>query len=258
MLRVLSLGAGVQSTTMALMAAHGEIAPVDCAIFANTGDEPAAVYEHLRWLMSPNVLPFPIHLVSNGRLRDNIERGSQGKRWASIPAYTRTGRVRQLCTSEFKIVPMTRLVRELAGLYRKRSPKTPVVEMLIGISKDEAHREKPSPNEWQKFTYPLLDLGMSRQDCLRWMREHQYPEPPKSACIFCPNRSDTRWREMRDNRPDEWAAAIAIDQRLRSGFRGMRQPMFLHSSARPLAEADLSDLFAEDDHGNECGGHCGV
>jgi len=37
-LRALSLGAGVQSTTLALMAAHGEVGPMpDCAIFADTG-----------------------------------------------------------------------------------------------------------------------------------------------------------------------------------------------------------------------------
>jgi hypothetical protein len=53
-LRVLSLGAGVQSTTMALMAAHGEVGPMpDCAIFSDTGWEPNAVYQHLAWLMSP-------------------------------------------------------------------------------------------------------------------------------------------------------------------------------------------------------------
>lgn len=58
MMRIISLGAGVQSTTMALMAAHGAITPMpDCAIFADTGWEPIAVYDHLRWLMSPNVLP---------------------------------------------------------------------------------------------------------------------------------------------------------------------------------------------------------
>lgn len=44
MLNIISLGAGVQSTTMALMAAHGEIEPMpDCAIFADTKVEPAAV-----------------------------------------------------------------------------------------------------------------------------------------------------------------------------------------------------------------------
>jgi hypothetical protein len=42
-LRVISLGAGVQSTTMALMATHGEITLMpDCAIFADTHAEPKA------------------------------------------------------------------------------------------------------------------------------------------------------------------------------------------------------------------------
>lgn len=60
----LSLGAGVQSTTMALMAAHGELGPMpDCAILPILGWEPKAVYEHLDWLMSANVLPFPVPLV---------------------------------------------------------------------------------------------------------------------------------------------------------------------------------------------------
>lgn len=89
-LRVLSLGAGVQSTTLALMAAHGEIGPMpDCAIFADTGWEPKAVYEHLAWLMSPNVLPFPVHIVSAGDIRADLVAGAHGKRWASIPAFTR-------------------------------------------------------------------------------------------------------------------------------------------------------------------------
>ncbi len=49
-LRVLSLGAGVQSTTLALMIEKGEIPMVDAAIFADTGAEPKAVYDHLDWL----------------------------------------------------------------------------------------------------------------------------------------------------------------------------------------------------------------
>ena len=85
---MLSLGAGVQSTTLALMAAHGEIGPIpDCAIFADTGWEPKAVYEHLAWLRSINVLPVPVHIVSAGNLRADIFAGAQGKRWASIPAF---------------------------------------------------------------------------------------------------------------------------------------------------------------------------
>lgn len=90
-LRALSLGAGVQSTTLALLAAHGEIGPMpDCAIFANTGWEPKAVYEHLAWLMSPNVLPFPVHIVSAGSIRDQLVQAGEGNRWASIPAFAKT------------------------------------------------------------------------------------------------------------------------------------------------------------------------
>ena len=65
-LRVLSLSAGVRSTTLALMAAHGEVGPMpDCAVFADTGLEPRAVYDHLAWLMSPNVPPFPVYVVKH-------------------------------------------------------------------------------------------------------------------------------------------------------------------------------------------------
>lgn len=88
-LRALSLGAGVQSTTLALMAAHGEIGPMpDCAIFADTGWEPQAVYDHLEWLMSGNVLPFPVHIVSAGNIRDDLIGAGDGKRWAAWPATT--------------------------------------------------------------------------------------------------------------------------------------------------------------------------
>ena len=59
MLNVLSLGAGVQSSTLALMAAHGEIEPMpDCAIFADTGDEPKDVYEWLKWLRPSDINAF--------------------------------------------------------------------------------------------------------------------------------------------------------------------------------------------------------
>ena len=44
-MRVLSLGAGVQSSTVALMIEYGELPMVDCAIFADTQNEPKYVYD---------------------------------------------------------------------------------------------------------------------------------------------------------------------------------------------------------------------
>lgn len=76
-LRYLSLGAGVQSTTLALMIEHGEVPAVDCAIFADTGWEPRAVYEHLTWL--EGVLSYPVHRVTAGNLRQHVLDGAKLK-----------------------------------------------------------------------------------------------------------------------------------------------------------------------------------
>lgn len=46
-IRTLSLGAGVQSTTLLLMSLDGTLPKVDYAIFADTGWEPQRVYDHL-------------------------------------------------------------------------------------------------------------------------------------------------------------------------------------------------------------------
>ena len=65
-LTVISLGGGVQSSVMALMAGEGAFDRVpDCAIFADTRWEPPSVYQHLRWLSEQ--LGFPLHVVDKGR-----------------------------------------------------------------------------------------------------------------------------------------------------------------------------------------------
>ena len=269
-LRILSLGAGVQSTTLALMAAHGEVGPMpDCAIFADTGWEPRAVYDHLAWLMSPNVLPFPVHVVKHRDLRADLLLAGAGGRWASIPAFTRTvrrrvvevGMIRRQCTTDYKITPIRRKVRALAGLTRRRSPKHAVVEQWIGISFDEVIHMKPSFEPWQRHRWPLIEQRMKRRDCLDWLRRRDYPEPPKSSCIGCPFHSDALWRQLQRDDPEAWADAVLVDGAIRTGVRGIRGEVFLHRSALPLGEVDLStaaDRGQADLFGNECTGLCGV
>jgi hypothetical protein len=269
-LRVLSLGAGVQSTTLALMAAHGEVGPMpDCAIFADARWEPASIYDHLAWLMSANVLPFPVHIVSSGDLRADLLRAASGGRWTSIPAFTRNvsgarveiGMIRRQCTKDYKIVPIRRKVRALAGLTRRRSSSSAVVEQWIGISLDEVVRMKPSGESWQVNRWPLIEERMTRQDCLKWLERNGYPVPPKSSCIGCPFHSDAMWRRLRDYDVPAWSDAVEIDRSIRSGLRGIRGEVFLHRSAVPLDEVDFTtaeDLGQLDLFANECEGMCGV
>ena len=260
MLRVISLGAGVQSTTLALMAAHGQLGHIDCAIFADTKWEPIAVYLHLQWLQSPNVLPFPVHVVSAGDLRaDTMSRSNTtGGRFAAIPWYTlsnkgKPGMGRRQCTKEYKLRPIQRKVVELLGGKRPRGG----CQMLIGISKDEAARAKPSQVGYIVNEFPLLDHGMSRRDCFRWLHDRWYPTPPRSACIGCPFRGRDEWRSLT---PNEFEDACEVDDAIRHQ-PGFRAQQFAHRSLVPLRKVDLSTAEERGQgnmFNNECEGLCGV
>ena len=80
---IISLGAGVQSSTMALMAAHGEITPMPtAAIFADTQSEPQSVYQWLNWLEQQ--LPFPVIKVTKGNLLEyavKVHTSKNGNKW---------------------------------------------------------------------------------------------------------------------------------------------------------------------------------
>ena len=160
---------------------------------------------------------------------------------------------------EYKITPLTKKTRELIGLAPRQRTKSVVCEMLIGISTDEALRMKPSREAWKQHRWPLIELGMSRNDCLRWMERKGYPLPPKSSCIGCPFHSDHEWRAIKAD-PEAWADAIEVDVAIRSQ-PGIKGQQFMHRSCVPLAEVDLSTAA---DHGqidlfnNECEGMCGV
>jgi hypothetical protein len=248
---------------MALMAAHGEITPMpDCAIFANTQWEPKAVYEHLRWLCSDNVLPFPVHIVTAGDLRQAIldRSNTNGGRFAAVPWFMQLpngdeGMGRRQCTKEYKLRPVQKKIVELLGGHPKAG-----ASVWIGISTDEIIRVKPSRVQYIVNRWPLIEKNVNRNDCKRWLERNGYPVPPKSSCVGCPFHSNAQWRALRDGSPLEWDDAIRVDAAIREqpGFRGKQ---FMHRSLVPLSQVDLSTL---EDYGqlnlfnNECEGMCGV
>lgn len=268
-IHIISLGAGVQSSTMALMAAKGEITPMPkCAIFADTQAEPKSVYTWLDWLEKQ--LPFPVHRVTKGNLREvalTIRNRKDGDgTWAKtvIPTYilnpdgTR-GIVQRQCTYDFKMLPIIKKAKELM----KEHGASGVVQW-IGISLDEIHRMKESRDPCIVHRWPLVDMGMKRWQCLEWWENHGMATPPRSACTFCPYHSDAEWRRLRDFHPDEFAGAVQFENELQEVKRqtgNMKGIPFLHNSLKPLDQVDFS---TEEERGqlnlfnNECEGMCGV
>jgi len=269
MMNIINLGAGVQSSTMALMAAHGEITPMpDCAIFADTQSEPKAVYTWLDWLEKQ--LPFPVHRITAGSLENQLLGGIGQKRHGRPPAFVlntdgSTGMLRRQCTGDFKIDPIHRKVRELIGLkFRQRAPKQLTVVQWIGISTDESHRIKESKKPYISHRWPLLELSKSRADCLKWMGAKGYALPVKSTCVFCPFHDGAMWRELKNNDPDSFARAVVVDEAIRNSLGTGKA--FLHRSCIPLEQVDFRSkedagqlgMFDEAGFNLECEGMCGI
>jgi hypothetical protein len=266
-LTIISLGAGVQSTTLYWLACRGEITPrPDRAIFADTQAEPPEVYRHLEAMKAHPEATIPIDVVTIGSLERDILDPKEGKRFAAIPlrVQSRDGRsnslLRRQCTREYKLAPIQKRCRELLGLKpRQRAAGRFIVEQWIGISIDEAHRAKPSRVKWITTRHPLLfDVPMRRRDCKRWLERHGYTIPVKSACYFCPYHDDATWERMKAEQPDIWAKAVLFDKAVRHGLRGVQEDAYLHRSLVPLDEVDFDPSQNMSLFGEECEGMCGV
>lgn len=292
--RILNLGAGVQSTTLALMGvknweywACSETLPyplvglIQHAVFADTQAEPKAVYEHLKWLKPICEKFFPVHTVSKGSLSENLKAGvnGHGGRFVSIPAFTNdaNGKVnitRRQCTSEYKTDMLNAFVRyKILGLKPyQRAPENNGVIQIMGLSYDETARVLRVKAMFQTIPwnvgFPLWDMQITRAGCKTWLRKH-YPERdvPRSACVFCPYHSNAEWRNIKENDPEGWQESIRIDEEIRNHdwtcTRELKQQLFLHRSCVPLAEVDLRDLDQKSGQQQlgflqECEGMCGV
>ena len=262
-IHIISLGAGVQSSTMALMAAKGEITPMSvAAIFADTQDEPQSVYTWLDWLEKQ--LPFPVIRVTAGKLSDKLLKkywSKKHKRWAfyGLPVFLKSdrghGMMNRQCTTNFKVNPIQ---KEITRQMRKWGTRKAV--QWIGISLDEIVRMKQSRRSNVEHRFPLIDLRMKRHDCLLWMNKHGYPKPPRSACVYCPYHSNQEWLDLTS---EELVLAVDFEKNLQSAHAeaGMPSIPFLHRSMVPLAKVDFStdeDRGQQVMFGNECEGMCGV
>jgi len=250
---------------------------LDYAVFADTQEEPKSVYKHLDWLRSLGGPP--ILTDTTGKLGDDLIHGknSTGQRFASIAAFTSStpgqtgGMLRRQCTAEYKIDVCERIIRrQVVGLEpRQRMPKDVKVVQYFGLSYDEPRRVSKVKNRfvahpWAEGRFPLFDLEMTRSDCLAFLKEQDIPhEVPRSACVFCPFKSNHEWRLLRDKDPAGWTRAVEVDEVPRTpgtvANRNLEQSMYLHRSCLPLA---IVDLGVKDGSGGvaegACEGMCGL
>jgi hypothetical protein len=251
---VQSYGGGVQSRALLHMSLDGVLPCPDRVIFADTQAEPEDVYQTVREDREhAERAGIPFDIVTHGDL-------SATDKWGGvfIPAFTRDNRgskgmLRRQCTGRFKVQPIRQRLRALG--YTQAT-------LWLGITTDESIRMKPSDVKWCENAYPLIDAGLSRDDCAAYLAGKGLAAA-KSACVFCPYRSEYGWAKIRAN-PIDWAKAVEYDHAVRSK-RPEGVDVFVHPDRVPLEQASIPDLDTMtplfDDFGgfgNECEGHCGV
>tara|TARA_R100000458_G_C8202761_1_gene192768 strand:- start:72 stop:866 length:795 start_codon:yes stop_codon:yes gene_type:complete len=261
-LRILSLGAGVQSSTVALMMEKGLIEKCNAAVFSDTKSEPKAVMEWLNWLK--NQVSFPIYIESKGDLRKDTMDYLIDKQFSLIPVFTKSkstgkkGMSRRQCTNHYKVQVVVKKTRELLGLKPGQRRKDDMkVEMVMGISRDEPSRMRTNKLSYITNVYPLVDLGMTRKDCLEWMQQQGYPKPPRSACTYCPFHSIAEWKEIKKNK-DEWQDVVELDHFIRDKSKNGDDELYLNAARVPMEDLDLDGENQIDLFMNECEGACGV
>jgi hypothetical protein len=252
-MKVLSLGWGVQSWTLAAMVALGEFEPVDVMIHADTTHEASWTYKHAKkwtgWLEDHGKKVITVK-------PDKKKMGAIDQyRGVFIPAYTTDGngskgQLHRQCTNHWKIAPMRREIQKI----RNGDP----VEMWLGITLDEFQRMKPSNVKYITNRWPLIELQMKRLDCINWLNDKGLEIPLRSACTFCPYHSTHEWQNVKTSPPD-WKEAVEHDEAIRK----VRPPfdLFVHPERIPLVDVDLrtaeekGQMALWDD---ECFGVCGI
>lgn len=251
-MKVISLGWGVQSFTLAAMVALGELEPVDAAIHADTTHESKLTYEFAArwrgWLEDNGVKTITVQ----PKTYVSAIRVVGGKFICEIPAYIngQAPGFGRHCTGFWKIAPMRRWIQA----NRNGEP----VEQWLGISLDEFQRMKHSDVKYITTRWPLIEKRMTRKDCIIWLDKHGLEVPPKSACTFCPFHSTAEWRRIKST-PEDWAEAVEVDRAIRKA----RPPydLFVHPSRKPLEDVDLRTAEEKGQLSlwdNECSGVCGV
>lgn len=264
-LRTFSYGGGVQSTAALVLAAQGAI-DFPVFLFSNVGDDS----EHpdtLRYVADVARPYAAAHGLTLVELRHTRRDGTDetlyrkltrpGSRSTGIPIYLEGSGApgRRSCTADFKIRRIAKWLRQHGATAK--NPAT----VGLGISIDEWQRARRGEDQpFERRIYPLIDLRLNRQDCVRIIERAGLPVPPKSSCWFCPFHRMTTWRELKRTQPELFQKAVELEQILsdRSARVPGRGRVYLTSRMRPIdtVVGDQMPLFADDEDRTCEGGFC--
>lgn len=263
MQHILNYGGGRQTVATLVLIKRGVLPKPDRIIIADTGRENPSTWEYREEIAEPLAQSIGLTIEIAPRSLAYVDLyGHNGD--LLLPVWTKTGKLSAYCSNEWKGEVVNRYLRLNALGYERGdiprlTPETVRAAMKlrareqrthwIGFALDERKRVKGHDGR----RYPLLELGLTKRDCIQIIQDAGLPLPPPSACYMCPNKPNEEWRYLRDNYPMAFAQACDLDDDVREQdlFNG-GSGVWLHYSRVPLREADL-DADDRREPARQCG-----
>jgi hypothetical protein len=209
-----SFGGGTQSIAIAILVATGKLPTPDRIVFADTSGEMTEVWDYMHAYVEPLLLDSvgkKIEVAPHSLASVDLYREKDGVKKLLIPAYTQTGKLPTFCSKEWKAY----VVRRFIGGYEANPDG---VIMWLGMSTNEIGRIKPADVGWIDHQWPLCDMPrqsgygirMNRIECRKLVLDFGWPDPPSSACVWCPNLDNHQWQRMKQYAPQDLRRAAQI------------------------------------------------
>ena len=108
------------------------------------------------------------------------------------------------CLQAIGIESMAQALEELRSLRFLKA---------LGYDGGEERRATMSEDVFCRLWFPLIELDMDRDACLKKIDEHGLPRPPKSACFYCPSSKKSEVLALAKEHPDLFARAVEMERR---------------------------------------------
>lgn len=272
-MKILSFGAGMQSTALALMscenamtdgpAPHPLVPVYDAVIICDLGLEQEWVRQQTEFVRRACVDAGIFFKKLDTHMYQDFMENFGERRTISIPWWTLSedghkSKMPRYCTIDYKVEEIAKFVRwELLG-YEKgewtRAEDIKSHEMHMGFSLEEKKRCGKNPNKLFVNHFPLVEMGWTRAESYKYILEKWGLDTKASACPFCPFHRNYYFQHIKEHDPAIYRSVVQMDHLLRDKTPKppMDSDLFISRSRKRI-----EDLTPEDCNDAECFQYCG-
>jgi hypothetical protein len=221
-----SCGGGVDSTAIAVLICQGQLPVPDYALMVDVGYETDSTWAYVHEVLQPRLrrAGCELHIIPTSQYTTTELIDNRGHCVLPVCHVATDGTKRKFnthCSGKWKQFVARKWLRE-QGVER--------CEQWLGIAAEETRRCHLSTVQWIELRYPLVEIGLTRTDCVYLIGQAGWPLPQHTSCYFCPNRDNAGWRRLYETEPEFFAKAVQVEKELQTAQPGV----YLHHSFKPL------------------------